>query len=172
MPKHQLIIMRHGKSDWSEQGKPDFERPLTMRGRKAAEKMAKWLKRQYRVDLILCSPALRAKQTCLVVIKHLKLSKQNLIWEPSLYEASVKQLTAAINNYSENIQSLLLIGHNPGLDQLLCYLSQTPPSVNDGGKLLTTSAIAVLNYGTHAITTKPHCAALECLVRPKELELL
>ncbi|TXI17938.1 MAG: phosphohistidine phosphatase SixA [Nitrosomonas sp.] len=172
MPKHQLIIMRHGKSDWSEQGKPDFERPLTMRGRKAAEKMAKWLKRQYRADRILCSPALRAKQTCQFVVKHLKLSEQNIIWEPSLYEASVEHLTAAINTYSKDIHSLLLIGHNPGLDQLLCYLSQNPPPVSDSGKILTTAAVAVLDYGAHAITTKPHCAALECLVRPKELDLL
>ncbi len=171
MPKHQLIIMRHAKSNWSEENKSDFDRPLAMRGRKAAKKMAIWLKHQYRIDRILCSPALRAKQTCRLITDQIDLPQHSVIWEPAIYEASINQLISVINTYGEGIDTLLLIGHNPGLDQLLYYLSQDPPPINDNGKLLTTSAVAVLNYGAQAITTKPHCAALECLVRPKELKL-
>ena len=171
MPKHQLIIMRHAKSDWSEENKSDFERPLTMRGRKAAKKMAKWLKRQYCIDRILCSPALRAKQTCLLITAQLNLPQHRVIWESAIYEASINQRISIIDAYGEGIDTLLLIGHNPGLDQLLYYLSQDPPPINDSGKLLTTSAVAVLNYGVQTIKAKPHRATLECLVRPKELKL-
>ncbi|PXW82561.1 phosphohistidine phosphatase SixA [Nitrosomonas sp. Nm84] len=169
MQKHQLIIMRHAKSDWSEGNGSDFERPLTARGKKAAKQMGKWLKHRYRIDRIICSPALRTKQTCQLVAEQLRLSQNHIRWESAIYDASLNDLVSVIKKYSENIRTLLLIGHNPGLDQLLCYLSRDPPPVTSMGKLLTTAAIAVLDYGDTGITVQPNYACLQCLVRPKEL---
>ena len=171
MQKHQLIIMRHAKSDWSEANTSDFDRPLTARGRKAAKQMGKWLKqKQHGIDRIVCSPALRAKQTCQLVAEQLDMPQDNVLLETRIYDASLSDLIAVIKQYSEGIHTLLLIGHNPGLDQLLCYLSQDPPPVNSTGKLLTTAAIAILDYGNNTgITAKPRCACLQCLIRPNEL---
>lgn len=169
MQKHQLIIMRHAKSDWSEESCSDFERPLTARGKKTAKQMGKWLKHQYRIDRIICSPALRAKQTCQLVREQLRLPQNHIRWESGIYDASLNDLISVITKYSADIHTLLLIGHNPGLDQLLCYLSRDPPSINSAGKLLTTAAIAVLDYGDAAITAQSGYACLQCLVRPKEL---
>ncbi|WP_297325205.1 phosphohistidine phosphatase SixA [Nitrosomonas sp.] len=169
MQKHQLIIMRHAKSDWSEGNGSDFERPLTPRGEKAAKQMGKWLQHRYRIDRIICSPAVRAKQTCQLVTEQLRLPQNHIRWESGIYDASLNDLISVIKKYSEDIHTLLLIGHNPGLDQLLCYLSRDPPPVNSTGKLLTTAAIAVLDYGDTAITAQPGHAYLQCLVRPKEL---
>ena len=169
--EHQLLIMRHAKSDWSEENKPDFDRPLTSRGRKTAKLMGKWLRHnQYCMDRIICSPALRAKQTCQLVLKELGVTtKNNVLWETGIYDASLNNLLSIINQHSKGAHTLFIIGHNPGLDQLLCNLSRDPPPVNKSGKLLTPAAIAVLDYGNAAITTKPHHAHLQYLIRPKEL---
>ncbi|QOJ22643.1 MAG: phosphohistidine phosphatase SixA [Gammaproteobacteria bacterium] len=170
MPKHQLIIMRHAKSDWREGDRSDFDRPLTKRGRKAAQQMGQWLKQQqYRIDHILCSPALRAKQTCQGVLEQLDLTRKSVLWESRIYEASLPDLIALINQYGEGIHTLLIIGHNPGLDQLLCHLAKEPPPVSESGKLLTTAAVAVLDFGTATISAKAHQAQIQCLIRPKEL---
>ena len=170
MQEHQLIIMRHAKSDWSEEDRSDFDRPLTTRGEKAAKLMSKWLKqKQYRIDRIICSPALRAKQTCQLVTKKLGIPQKNVLWEPGIYEASLNNLRSLVNQHSEGIHTLLIIGHNPGLDQLLCYLSKDPPPVSSSGKLLTTAAVAILNYGNATITVNPLQAQLEYLVRPNDL---
>jgi phosphohistidine phosphatase len=170
MPKNRLIIMRHAKSDWSEVNTSDFDRSLTARGREAAQLMGKWLKhKEYGIDRVICSPALRAKQTCQLVAAQLDMPQDNVFWEAGIYDASLSDLATVVEQYSEGIHTLLLIGHNPGLNQLLCYLSQDPPPVNNTGKLLTTAAIAVLDYGNTAITAKLQCASLQCLIRPNEL---
>jgi phosphohistidine phosphatase len=168
--KSRLILMRHAKSDWTDEHCTDFDRPLTARGQKAANKMGIWLKQQsYDFDRIVCSPAVRARQTCQHVLKKLHFSHSRVIWEPAIYEASLKTLITLIDRHSQNVRTLLMIGHNPGLDQLLCHLSIDPPAVNQSGKLLTTAAIAVLEYDHGGITIKPHQARLRYFIRPKEL---
>jgi phosphohistidine phosphatase len=172
MQKYRLLIMRHAKSDWSEEGRPDFDRPLTARGRKIAKRMGKWLRHnQHRIDRIICSPALRTKQTCQRVAKKLSVPSNRILWEEGIYEASLSDLLGIINLHNnKSIHTLLIIGHNPGLDQLLNYLSRDPPPLSDTGKLLTTAAIAVLDYGRTPITTKSCHAHLQCLIRPKALQ--
>lgn len=170
MQKNQLIIMRHAKSDWSDASRSDFDRPLTARGKKAAKQMGQWLKqKQYRIDRILCSPALRAKQTCQLAAEQLDFAQQRVLWEDRIYEASLNDLITLIDQYGAGAHTLLIVGHNPGLDQLLCHLCDDPPLANDSGKLLTTAATAVLDYGTAPISAKAHQARLQCLIRPKEL---
>ena len=170
MLEHQLIVMRHAKSDWSEDNLPDFDRPLTARGIKAAKLMGQWLsKQQYNMDRIVCSPALRAKQTCQWVLQELNVSRKNILWEPAIYEASLRDLLSVVDQYSQGVHKLFLIGHNPGLDQLIGHLSKDPLPLSHAGKLMTTGAVAVLNYGTGPISTQSHHASLKHLIRPKEL---
>ena len=163
--------MRHAKSDWSDGNLSDFERPLAARGRKAAKRMGKWLKHQhYHVDRIICSPALRTKQTGQCICKQLGLSSDDMILENNLYEASSDDLLAMLQKHAQQTQTLMLIGHNPGLDQLLCYLSKDTPPCDQNGKLMTTAAIAVLGYDdNYNDFFAPRQAWLECLVRPREL---
>jgi len=164
--------MRHAKSDWSVESNTDFERPLSIRGEKAARLMGKWLKKNYyEIERIICSPALRAKQTCHRIIKELGIAGNNVYWESEIYEASLNRLLAIISQHSKDVRTLLLIGHNPGLDQLLCYLSKTPPPITTSGKLLTTAALAILDYGNTPITTNPHQARLQNMIRPEALQV-
>jgi len=170
MQEHKLLIMRHAKSDWTDENESDFDRPLATRGIKAAELMGKWLKKnQYIPDRVICSPALRTKQTCQLVLKALEVTKRKVLWVDKIYEASLNDLLSTINQHNKDVHTLLIIGHNPGLDQLVCYLPKKPPSVNASGKLMTTAAVAILDYGSESISTSFQQAHLKNLIRPKEL---
>ena len=167
--KHNLIIMRHAKSDWSTSASSDFDRPLSRRGVRDAPRMAAWLADQELVpDMIISSPALRTKQTVLAVAEKLDIPEQDIIWDGAIYEASLDQLLQVLDKYSTAADSLLLVGHNPGLDYLVEYLSDRQPEYRRG-KLMTTAAVAVLDYGDNGISTREHSARLAMLVRPKDI---
>lgn len=170
MSEHKLLIMRHAKSDWSAESETDFDRPLSKQGIKAAKLMGKWLKKnRLKPDRVICSPALRASQTCQLIAKQLGVAEHSVIWAVKIYDASLNDLLFIVNQYRKNTSILLIIGHNPGLDQLLCYLSKDAPSVNESGKLLTTAALAIFDYGSESISTKFRQAQLQGLIRPKEV---
>ena len=161
--------MRHAKSDWDSSTRFDFDRPLSKRGNKDAPRMAGWLKNQgYLPDKIVSSPACRAKQTAYLIADELGIS-ESIVWDESIYEASMMELLTVISDYADSTQTLMLIGHNPGLDYLLQYLCLSSPNENNEGKLMTTAAIAILNYGDGPIITGQGSAELEVLMRPKEL---
>jgi phosphohistidine phosphatase len=99
----------------------------------------------------------------------LSVSQKNILWESAIYEASLRDLLSVVDQYSQGIHTLFLIGHNPGLDQLTDHLSKDPLPLSHAGKLMTTGAVAVLNYGAGPISTQSHHANLKHLIRPKEL---
>jgi len=167
---HQLLLMRHAKSDWNAGSGTDFDRPLSKRGIREAGKIAKWLSEQGFVpDLFVCSPAKRTSDTAEIVAQQLGVKSDTIIRELELYEAVVEDILAVIARYSKNHRSILLIGHNPGLDNLLGYLASEAPPRTLSGKLMTTSAVALLDFGSRPVSTQPHSASLMQLVRPKEL---
>jgi phosphohistidine phosphatase len=167
---HQLIIMRHAKSDWVEGNKHDFDRSLSERGNDDAKKIARWLVEEKLIpDIIVVSPARRAKETADIVCTILEFDIKNIQWVDAIYEARLGDLLKIIMDKAKQHNAMLLIGHNPGLDNLLCYLSENEPDLTPSGKLLTTSAIAVLEYKNRWIDTEPQSAKLSRLIRPKEL---
>jgi len=170
MGKHRLILLRHGKSDWSTNAPTDFERPLTDRGRKAARQMGQWMRQQKLVPArVISSPARRARETSLLVAEQLNIDSEEIHWADSVYAASLNDLLAIVRKNSDTARSLLVIGHNPGLDDLLCYLSRDPVALTSDGKLLTTAAVAVLDYGAQPLAAKADSARLELLMRPRDL---
>ncbi len=171
MNSHILMIMRHAKSDWTSDAAADFERPLSKRGCRNASQMGSWLKEQKIVpDRIVCSPATRTKMTAQIVSDQLGKKAPGIIWEDRIYEAGVEELLDVISEHGQHANCLLLIGHNPGLDALLKFLSKEQPQPDDNGKLMTTAAIAVLNYDVNPISAGRRSARLAKLVRPKELQ--
>ena len=162
----RLVLMRHAKSDRSDPDAPDFERPLTKRGRDAIATMAKWLRKQgIATDRIVSSPAVRARETALLLARELGVKKSEIAWEEDIYDADLQTLLRVVRGRTE--QSLLLVGHNPGFDDLLCHLSHEPPPRDDEGKLLTTAAVAVLDFDG-PIDTGAGSAQLTALKRPKD----
>ena len=162
--------MRHAKSDWSTDAGSDFDRPLAPRGRKDAPRMGRWLQEQALYpDKFISSPARRTRETALSVAAALAYPQQQIIWEQQAYDASLHDLLAIIVNRAPAAGRLLLIAHNPGLDTLLEYLARDAPGRTESGKLMTTAAVAVLDFGSAAICAEPASARLQCLVRPREL---
>ncbi len=166
----RLIIMRHAKSDWHAEAARDFERPLASRGERDAIRMGQWLlKQSFIPEYLISSPAMRARQTSTLLAQELKIPPGQIIWVEQIYAASLQALLAAVETYAADTSCLQLVGHNPGLDELLCHLAAEAPRPTGNGKLMTTAAVAVLNFGSQTITTKANSASLEVLVRPKEL---
>jgi phosphohistidine phosphatase len=124
--KH-LHLLRHAKSSWDEPGLADHERPLAPRGRRACKKLAKHLRREgIRPDLVLCSSSLRTRETLDLVLP--ALGDPAIEIEDGLYAASSDELLGRLRELSETDGSVLLIAHNPGLQDLALELAtgQTP----------------------------------------------
>ncbi len=112
-----LLLMRHAKSSWKKP-LPDHDRPLNKRGRKAAKKMGKWLKKVGWIpDLILCSDALRAVETARRVRKGLQREDIPIRTTPTLYAADADKIFDAIGTTQDSVDRLLVIAHNPGISE-------------------------------------------------------
>ena len=113
-----LYIMRHAKSDWSGTQTSDFERPINGRGRKNAMRVGEWMSdNNYIPQRIISSPATRAKETIeLVTAQITKFNNEDLIFQDELYLAGFTQLIEVVNTYQNNVQSLMLVGNNPGIE--------------------------------------------------------
>ncbi|MEK9647595.1 MAG: histidine phosphatase family protein [Gammaproteobacteria bacterium] len=141
--KKELILMRHGKSDWS-QPVSDFNRPIKKRGLKEAARVGQWLGEQdLAPDLIISSPAQRARQTAVTVSEVMDYTEDNIFFYEPVYMADVSELLDAIATAPEECQRLMVVGHNPGMEDLLFYLTEEV-DVPDDGKVMPTATIAVL----------------------------
>lgn len=115
--------MRHAKSSWGDPSLADFERPLNERGRKAAPLVGRFMRRQrLRPDLVLSSPAERARQTAALVIESAGLAAP-LRYDERIYEATPARLAEVVSQVAEAVGELLVVGHNPGLAGLLELLA-------------------------------------------------
>jgi phosphohistidine phosphatase len=165
-----LYIMRHAKSDWHTSASSDFERPLNKRGRKDAARMGKWLqKHKILPGIVLSSPAERAKQTALTVVDALQLKADQIHFNKDLYLADRPALLRILQSVPDTTDSVLLVAHNPGLDDLVEWLAPEPPCLSDSGKLMTTAAVAVFETPGSWSRLKRGSATLRQLQRPKEL---
>jgi phosphohistidine phosphatase len=122
----ELLLLRHAKSSWAEPGRDDFERPLNKRGRRAAAHMGNWLADQgLQPKLVLCSSARRTRET-LDLLHEALGTRVPLHIEPGLYLADAAALLARLHRVDANVPSVLVIAHNPGLQELACALADAP----------------------------------------------
>ena len=113
-----LLIVRHAKSDWSGDIAKDFDRPLAKRGKKTLSVIAEWLDSQHiKPDLLVSSPALRAKQTAQAIIEKLHIPDQTITFDDRLYLADTDILLEVLEEAAHSQpqpKSVMLVGHNPG----------------------------------------------------------
>lgn len=165
---HELFLLRHAKSDWNASC-DDFDRPLNARGSADAPRIGLWLRGHgITFDCILSSPAQRAAQTAQAICTALGISADHIHWDKRLYLASRETLLDILVDKREH-QRLLLIGHNPGMEQLLEYLAQEPPPRQNNGKLLTTATLAQLQLSATTPHLRQHSAKLLHLIRPRDV---
>jgi phosphohistidine phosphatase len=118
-----LLLLRHAKAENPLPGQPDIERSLTDRGKAQARALGEILKeRKVTLDLVVSSPALRAKQTAELVIAAANLSVM-LRFDEKIYDATPSQLLDVVRGLNFDNSSVLLVGHNPGMEQLIQVLS-------------------------------------------------
>ena len=114
-----LMLLRHAKSSWKYPELPDHDRPLNKRGKQDAPRIAKIIRDKGLVpDLILSSTAKRARKTAIIVAKNCGYaSKVELT--PALYHAAPKTYIGTLSRLDDDYQRILVVGHNPGLEELL-----------------------------------------------------
>jgi len=143
---HQLILLRHAKSDWDSGARSDFDRPLNDRGRRDAPRMGRWLADNgYAPDGVVASPALRAKQTVELACVEMGFEAAQIIYEGGLYHATDAEVEMVADAHLTDYRRVLLVGHNPSLeDALRDYCPDAAPFAD--GKLMPTCAAAVIEF--------------------------
>lgn len=135
----KIILIRHAKSDWDNPSLSDYDRPLAARGLEDAPKMATLLKnRDLKIDRILSSTAKRAKQTAEITAEVLGIPETHIQWDRSLYHASSDHLLAVIQAQPTQLQTLILVGHNPGLTELIVDLGVNLDNLPTAGQFAFT----------------------------------
>ncbi len=164
--KRELLILRHGKSDWQVNA-DDFHRPLKNRGKRGAQRMGVWLLQQNLVpDYIISSPAERAIVTAEKCCKVMGKAIVEIHQIPQIYEATPYILLRILEDIPQKAQRVMLVGHNPGLEQLLTYLVKGDIPLPEDGKLLPTATLARLTMPTCWDTLQTDCAELASITRP------
>ena len=116
-----LHLLRHAKSSWKQPELADHDRPLSKRGRRAAEAMAHRFAELDTPDLVLCSTALRTRQT----LKRLALKPAKVVLIEAIYSGGNRELMQLLSDLPESAGTVLLIGHNPALHRLALALATT-----------------------------------------------
>ncbi len=158
-----LYILRHAKSSWDDAALSDFERPLNERGLGAAPLVGGVMKKnRFAPELILSSPARRAEQTAALIKQSAGIGGA-IQFDERIYEASLARLLEVIAEQNEKIQSLMLVGHNPGLEGLVKFLTgEFEP--------MPTAALAVVDLDAKKWSAiKSTKCSLRNLIRPKEI---
>jgi len=169
----RLTLLRHAKSGDDGTVARDFDRALNAKGRRAARAMGRHMRDAgLRFDTILASPAVRVRETIEEVAESYG---SDLVpdWEQRLYLAPVDELIDAVQSTPDHAASLLLVGHNPGLEQLVLAL------VPDSGDLVRgtvaekypTASIAEIDFEVdHWADIVPGSGRLARFVRPRDLD--
>jgi phosphohistidine phosphatase len=119
-----LYIIRHAKSDWNDPSLSDFERPLNKRGQKNAPFMGELLAHNnVHPDLIVSSPAVRAKMTAQEIAKKVGYDTKEIVYAEGLYLADIDAIEEVLKKAPSSKNTVLLVGHNPGLTLFAEYIS-------------------------------------------------
>jgi phosphohistidine phosphatase len=173
-PGRRLVLLRHAKSAWPDVA--DHERPLAGRGRRDAPRAGRWLRQAgYVPDLVVCSTALRARQTWQLAAAELA-SSLPVRFEPRLYGASADDLLELVRQSPSEVETLLVVGHEPTMRELALLLASAAADADasDSGRLervrlkFPTAAIAVLACAGGWSDLRPGTAGLADFAVPAD----
>jgi phosphohistidine phosphatase len=168
-PMKHLLLLRHAKSSWKHADVDDHERPLAARGQRAAKLIADHLRTgSVAPELVLCSSARRSRETLDLIAGALDEHVVVNI-ERDLYGASERQLLERIRAIDEDVDTALLIGHNPAIEQLALTLAGSGGRLTSLRRKYPTAALATLEFGGRWHTLGAGTARLADFVTPKEL---
>jgi phosphohistidine phosphatase len=166
----RLFILRHAKSSWDDPDLDDHDRPLAPRGRRAVAVLAEHLKAvEIEPELVLCSSSRRTRET----LEGIQAGGEHLI-EPELYGAATSELLARLRRVPEKVESVMVIGHNPAMQDLVMSLASGSRGSDETAfsqlqAKFPTGALATLTFDSDWGDLAPGRARLTGFVRPKEL---
>jgi phosphohistidine phosphatase len=141
----RLYLLRHAKSSWKDRSLADRERPLAGRGRRAARAVADHLgTERVRPELVLCSPARRARET-LERIEGALGDNVEVVFEEGLYGANEAGLLARLRALPREVGSVMVVGHNPGLGELALALASEGAELARMREKYPTGALATID---------------------------
>jgi phosphohistidine phosphatase len=165
----RLYLLRHAKSSWDDPALADHDRPLAPRGRRAATAMAEHFRRKgVGPELVLCSTSRRTRQTLKRIAPGLGKNAEVAI-QPELYAASAADLLKVLHEVPDEVESVMLIGHNPAIQDLALSLARSGPEIARVRSKFPTAALATLKLDGSWRELTPGSAELVSLVKPKEL---
>lgn len=146
-PVAEILLLRHAKA--SRSGDSDFERALTRRGRRDAPRIARWMKARDLVpDHVIASPSRRTRETTELVLEEMGLAAAEVIWDERVYNADVPALLETLRACPATARRVLVVGHNPGLEDLVRHLGGATAREPEKGKFFPPCALARLRAGT------------------------
>jgi phosphohistidine phosphatase len=167
-----LMLMRHAKSSWERPDLADLDRPLAPRGRETAPLVARYIKQsRWQPDLVLCSPATRARETWQLMAPVLggTIACKTL---RTIYPGAPSRLLETLRRAADEAATLMLIGHNPGLGHLAIDLCGGGPkqALERMRRKFPTAALAVIQFDIDRWNELAHgTGRLRAFVRPKDL---
>lgn len=167
----QLIVLRHAKSDWDADYAGDHERPLSKRGRKAARRIGRWLASNVdEPERVLCSTSVRTSTTWEIVAAAAGWNDATVDFEHDLYLSGSATIVASLRALPENVDCAMFVGHMPGVEETVEFLTGRALMPGPRGKAFPTAAVAVLDVRCDWGDLEADCADLIAFTRPRELD--
>jgi phosphohistidine phosphatase len=167
-----LLLLRHAKSSWDDSSLKDYDRPLSHRGERAAPVMGAYLRDEDLIpDVVLCSPALRARQTWESVEMALDMDIP-IQFLDELYHATATMIHRTIQRISPDVETVLLVGHNPGFADVARWLvSEGDPEEMERMRFkYPTAGLAVVDFDVARWDDIDEgTGSLRVFIRPKDL---
>jgi phosphohistidine phosphatase len=165
-----LYLLRHAKSSWDDPSLRDRDRPLAPRGERASNAIAEHVRSQRIVPaLVLCSSARRTAQTLERVAAGF-YDRPRIEIEDGLYAASADDLLARLHEIGDDVDSAMLVGHDPALQDLALSLARRGTRLADLREKFPTAALATLTFRGAWRELAPRAAELVAFVKPRELD--
>jgi phosphohistidine phosphatase len=168
--ERRLYLLRHAKSSWKDKGLADHDRPLARRGRRAAKAIGRHIREQgIDPELVLCSTARRARETLEGIEP--ALGRGGVRVESELYGAPPSALLARLKEIPAAVRSVMVIGHNPGLEELALLLARRGACLRELEAKFPTGALATLAFRSPDWTSLDRgTAELIEFIRPRDLD--
>lgn len=168
-----LMLLRHAKSSWADDGLHDFDRPLAKRGIAAAPRVGRYLATHYRLpDLIVSSTSLRTRETLALLLAALPEPVPQVIYEDGLYLAGADDLLERIAAFGKGAERIMLVGHNPGMHELAILLAGKGDAAARAAlaEKFPTAGLAVITFSaTSWSEVRPGNGTLVDFVTPRSL---
>jgi phosphohistidine phosphatase len=159
----EILLVRHAKSSWDHPELRDFDRSLNNRGRKDLPIMANLLKKvQFMPEAVFSSPALRTRITARTVCEVIGFADDKIQWEQEIYASSVSYLLKMIRSIPNEINKIVIFGHNPEFTELVNYLNKIRIE-----NVPTTGMILLQTEKEKWVQIEKNCAKISFFLFPK-----